>query len=478
MPNILYNTNSSLISRFQRNSSTSPVTNSVSLISSSSSSTTSFLSKNNTASLAIGSKFRSKYEKDSEKYLKELCCSIYPKSTHKRINGMKSNFELQINAICALILQNFVLNWYGVKIPTTDETFLIEMFNLIQNLIQYVTRQIRDDSIDFEALLADDIPVILSRHIEAIRKSQLKTTENIDDSSTLYKEYRKIVLSDSDKYPEQITNFIKSLIEGSDSSTLQSSFLDSLFNELLFGRILDSLTEPYYVLNGTIKICNKLISKMESPSLSIKEPKPAFIQESRRWSFRSVKSYIGRLLSIITADYKPNSNGNTPVPEKHNLYQRYIISFFAIDLLRLPTKKPFMYSIIRIMQYVLTKSTTVQGITNNIFMNSLKKSSILAVDLIKLLRHTLFPTDSLMGPRRIIPTTEEQLKPMREEAVVKMMRVSRLYKIDFFLGLTQNDIVAVVDGCSFEKKKQNKLLIMQIMECAIAHFTRPMENNA
>lgn len=256
MSTILYNTNSSLIPKYQRNN----LLKSNKVRSRSSLTNNQAQDKLHTSNKDASSNnlpiFNSPHEKNSVKYLQQLCRSIYSESLHQRINQLKPSPDLQINAFVALIFQNFVKSWYGVKIPTDDDEFITELFNLLQNMIQYLANRINDGSIDWEALLADDIPVIISKHIHGIRECKL----NLSNNETTYTKYCKLTLFEEDKYPYIITDFLKKTI-GNTDSMLQSSMLDSLFNVLLLNHIMDSIVEPYYVLDGINKVCSKLKAK-------------------------------------------------------------------------------------------------------------------------------------------------------------------------------------------------------------------------
>lgn len=188
MPTILYNTNSSLITKYRRPNASNQYKGFLSKkghtrLNSKSSGDIWEKDCSHTKNSGNDVSFESEFEKDSVEYLRDLCFSIYPNSLHQKIRSIEALPDLQVNTFIALIFQNFVKSWYGIKIPTDDSKFLTELYNLVQDLITYL----KSSKINYHALLLDYIPCLLSSHLKALNDSS-------QNNDLVYEQYCKLTL--------------------------------------------------------------------------------------------------------------------------------------------------------------------------------------------------------------------------------------------------------------------------------------------
>ena len=73
----------------------------------------------------------------------------------------RNDVDLQLYALIAIILREYVQNWYS-KI-TTDETFVAEIVQIIAHCTRALEQRLR--KVDLESLLLDELPDLLDRHI-------------------------------------------------------------------------------------------------------------------------------------------------------------------------------------------------------------------------------------------------------------------------------------------------------------------------
>lgn len=73
----------------------------------------------------------------------------------------RNDVDLQLYALLAIIMREFVQSWYG-KI-TTDETFVPEILHIIAHCTTALEQRFR--KLDMESLLLDEIPELLDRHV-------------------------------------------------------------------------------------------------------------------------------------------------------------------------------------------------------------------------------------------------------------------------------------------------------------------------
>lgn len=69
--------------------------------------------------------------------------------------------DLQLYAIIAIIIKEFIYNWYA-KI-TSDQDFVEEVVQIIAHCTRALEERLR--SVDLEGLLFDEIPELIERHM-------------------------------------------------------------------------------------------------------------------------------------------------------------------------------------------------------------------------------------------------------------------------------------------------------------------------
>ncbi|KAK3380062.1 PXA domain-containing protein [Lasiosphaeria ovina] len=77
----------------------------------------------------------------------------------------RNDVDLQLYALIAIILREFVQNWYSKITP--DETFVAEIVQIIAHCTRALEQRLR--KVDLESLLLDEFPDLLDRHITAYR---------------------------------------------------------------------------------------------------------------------------------------------------------------------------------------------------------------------------------------------------------------------------------------------------------------------
>ncbi|GMM56386.1 hypothetical protein DAKH74_030020 [Maudiozyma humilis] len=443
MSSILYNTNSSFIQRYQRNNLRQ----------------NRFTQNNHSKNGAITNNseehvddvpFVSKYDKDSQKYLQELCKSCFPPSLHQRIRNLKASPDLEIVALVSLVYKNFISTWYGPKIPTMDDQFPTEVFNLIERLISFG----RQAEIDFKSILLDEFAALLSTHINAIRE----LSGTIEDPDTFYEKYCQLTLYDQDTYPYVITELVQQSLHS--QSLLQSTFIDGILDELLLGRIFDSISEPYYLLRGISKICTKIIQR----KIQIENHKQLSIWTKLKLKVRTIVSSFNYISSI---NIQKDTVTDSPITG------RYISHTIFVDLLQLEIKKPLLYYTLRCAKELTLRSSLFTDISNNALNNILQKrlTNNLAIgSYIRLIRHTIFPNDNGMGPRTVIPTGEE-FEEFKRQRVSEISTVLELHHVSSILSISQDQISEFVE-CISVNQKCNKLLYYRFVDCLLAHMVK------
>jgi len=73
----------------------------------------------------------------------------------------RNDVDLQLYALIAIILREFVQNWYAKLTP--DETFIAEIVQIIAHVTRALEQRLR--KVDLESLLFDELPELLDRHV-------------------------------------------------------------------------------------------------------------------------------------------------------------------------------------------------------------------------------------------------------------------------------------------------------------------------
>lgn len=455
MSSILYNTNSSVIQRFQRNNRKrrSPYTPQQA----GKNYSKSFRNLTN-SSEEIDIPFESIYRKDSKKYLKALCCSIFPTDLHKDINK-HDKLQLQIDALFALIIKNFVRSWYGVKIPTSDNIFIMQLYDIFHELIAYLSKS----DVDLELLLFNDIPVLIGEHIQTIRR--LNAIH--DDDHELLQDYKRILLIDDDRYPYIFGDLVLSSLHS--KSVLESTFLASLINELLLGRILNSVCEPYYILRGLMKVCSKVLSiDDQSPAAERKGQ----LKKKSDGIFKKVYSFSKVLCNGVYSNEKFSKN-------RRSIMDAHIFTLIFIDILQINLKKPFLYALFKPFQLFFLQFPVIDNILRSFCSDYIKEKlwpGNLMISIVQAARKTLFPNDNAMGPKTIIPVGEEFTK-IKQDCSKALNDVLQKYHLLTLLGISREDIDSGIEVIC-QNKNCNMILLYRILDCTLAHIpSQPYEQN-
>ncbi|SPQ22432.1 e5fcc9b1-a13e-4ac0-b118-a10c82b61714 [Thermothielavioides terrestris] len=77
----------------------------------------------------------------------------------------RNDMDLQLYALLAIILREYVQSWYAKITP--DETFVAEIVQIVAHITRALEQRLR--KVDLESLLFDELPDLLDRHITAYR---------------------------------------------------------------------------------------------------------------------------------------------------------------------------------------------------------------------------------------------------------------------------------------------------------------------
>ncbi|KAL3232795.1 hypothetical protein RNJ44_04711 [Nakaseomyces bracarensis] len=416
MSEILYNTNSTFISKFHQQQHRASHEIAIQKKA----------GVQNLEDLPRDSAFRSAFCKESDSYLKELCKSVYPNTVRRKIDSISNPDRLNFHALVSLLVKNFVLNWYGVKISIIDiqgDDFLLSIFqtadNTYTNLANALTKKV-----DIEYYILEHLPKVISLHLATLRELSINEEQlNVDN-------YCRLHLLPSGEYLQN--NYIAIILEHFDpnQSILQKTLLRSILHNIIFGSILDSISNTFYVLD----LINNIFIRLNDRK---------------------------RVLM-------PHNNNNEHNPSRIpiNVLQSSLLSLVIVDICQLPIKNPFWFSLLN----VLIKIALFVPFLNSYIANKAEQnlSSLLAGPLdvsllLRKLRNTLFPNDNLMGQRRIIPEGKEL--ELFKAQVIRNVWLYFQNKATLRQGLliTEKQIESLINLISLNHQC-NKIFLLQMIE--------------
>ncbi|CCH62595.1 hypothetical protein TBLA_0H03140 [Henningerozyma blattae CBS 6284] len=486
---ILYNTTSKLISKYQKNLPSKNVRlNSDSRQFSNSSNDKNTLNITDHGIINIPDEiidipFKSKYPKNSKQYLTELCKSVYPKELHPTINSLDSDVDLAIHAFMSLIVKNYVTYWYGRKIPTEDNEFIIKIFNLIQDIITRGSKNF-DGNLNithkYEALLFDDIPYIISEHFNSMKKCKIAIQSQNRNSKSILEMYSQLTCYNSKDYPGKITILIKPILMNDSCSTLQSTFFDSLLDDFLMGRIWCSISHPYYLIKGINKICYKINSKKKTSKQEeyakknnnkYEDNNLAIIISQVYLKFLQITQFFWFLICLFKSNDSQSSNDILKKPKNESsIVHRYIFNFILIDTLKLNNKKPLIFFVLQIIRKLIIHfkqiNNNLQTHINMLIYSKLcsKRTVYNSIDMIRTL---MFPNDNSMGPRTIIPEGKDW-EIFKTECASDIWDIILNYKLNIFLNIKKDEITEFIELLTIEPEC-NAILYYRLLDCILAY---------
>ncbi|CAK7213772.1 hypothetical protein SCUCBS95973_001912 [Sporothrix curviconia] len=81
----------------------------------------------------------------------------------------RNDVDLQLYALLAVIVREFVLTWYS-KITPDDDQFVTEVVQIVAHCTRALEQRLR--KVDLESLLFDELPALLDNHVRAYRASR------------------------------------------------------------------------------------------------------------------------------------------------------------------------------------------------------------------------------------------------------------------------------------------------------------------
>ncbi|KAI1766384.1 PXA domain-containing protein [Hypoxylon sp. FL1150] len=190
----------------------------------------------------------------------------------------RNDVDLQLYALIAIVIKEFVQNWYGRITP--DETFVAEIVQIIAHCTRALEQRLR--KVDLESLLFDELPELLDAHIRAYRTSRNAVARPPVDANPreIYHSLwplpalSPVPSSDGQNTQTQASNestYRQLLVQGVLALLLPTEDLENecltalvgqLFSELIIGNLVaNKLSEPWLIWELLIMLTKLARSK-------------------------------------------------------------------------------------------------------------------------------------------------------------------------------------------------------------------------
>ncbi|POR37218.1 Putative mRNA processing protein (Mss51) [Tolypocladium paradoxum] len=238
----------------------------------------------------------------------------------------RNDVDLQLYAFLAIILKEFVQSWYGKF--TTDEAFVAEILHIVAHCTRALEQRVR--KLDLEALVLNEIPEVLDKHIEAYRAAYLSASQpplEIDPREAYHALWPLPLLSpvprpeDPATAAEQRDNetaYRQLLVQAVLAILLPTEDLENpcltalvgeIFSELIIGNVIgNKAAQPWLLFEGIcilarvleekkVQAAQKIVSSAQPRSLVVP------MEKRRAWSaqgfFLSIVQLAFIFLSLI-----------------------------------------------------------------------------------------------------------------------------------------------------------------------------------
>ncbi|KAK3997239.1 PXA domain-containing protein [Cladorrhinum sp. PSN332] len=396
----------------------------------------------------------------------------------------RNDVDLQLYALIAIILREYVQNWY-TKI-TPDETFVAEVVQIIAHITRALEQRLR--KVDLESLLFDEVPELLDRHITAYRVARdpitqapvrtnpreiyhslcplpaLSPVPRHDDPAAVADQAENEVA-----YRQLLVQAILAILlptEDLENGCL-TALVGQIFSELIIGNsVANRLSEPWLIYELFI-ITSRIVGRRKQPAeghenASGRPNKDATDGRSSSFSIQALfwrvihwgflaTSFIRLAFSVLmtSRSLPPRTSGGSTVPRKNETNATYhhevelepssepsmtpVLAFrcwAAIsNLIEMDTRMPWLRGAMSMLQWVSMTGpgqiAAVDGRLDRLLSHGIHKYLLDSSGLPPLLRNVrgaLFPNNAPGKPTLVPPANEEELRALRRRCARALWR--------------------------------------------------------
>ncbi|TEA16719.1 PXA domain protein 1 [Colletotrichum sidae] len=404
----------------------------------------------------------------------------------------RNDVDLQLYALIAVILREYVQAWYSKITP--DGEFVQEIIHIIAHCTRALEQRLR--KVDLESLLFDELPDLLDRHIFARRAARepVSSPPTEIDPRTVYHALCPVAplspvpqVGDPQSIASQQENesiYRQLLVEGVlavllPTEDLENGCLTSLvgqiFSELIIGNVLaNRLSQPWLIYECLIILARVVGSKDSEPiEYGVEEavhagseaplPTPA----RRRWSLQStLQSTLWALVHwlflafamarlVITtlamcsslpprsaegADEETEVTGQNSQPVKAPIFE-FKLWICLSNLIEMDARMPWLSGLLSMVQFGAVNGpgrlAGLNGPIDRLLSHTIHQRILDAAHLPMLLRSVraaLFPNNAPGVSTLKAPSSDEELRALRSRSASALLGTVPPWLARLYLG--------------------------------------------
>ncbi|KAF2773103.1 hypothetical protein EJ03DRAFT_387375 [Teratosphaeria nubilosa] len=378
--------------------------------------------------------------------------------------------DVQLYAIIAVTLGQFVQNWYG-RI-TTDSDFVSEIVLIVAHCTRGLEERLRH--VDLESLLLDELPLVIKAHISgnaiiasiyhSLRPHKALSPFPIDDATTLAERE-----NESDWSQLLVSRIIPLVLPPEDlMNPCLNVLVSEIFSEMIVrNAVLEKSSQSWLLWEGVTKVIYTLRPgvqpRMETAASSIN-------RLDQYGLLASADKAAGR---ESPPDGYQTSREFQPVP----IVAMKLWNCLG-QLTRLQDRMPWLTGILALLQWQLMHGPgqlcSSNSALDRLMSAQLQKrllSPALLPPLLQAIRSAVFP-DNAFGPARIPPTSDEAKEIKRKCTCAIVEVIPEAVKRPYFATKDEDEIKKDVERTLdlFADAYINKHLLAAALELIIVRL--------
>ncbi|KAI5853373.1 PXA domain-containing protein [Tricharina praecox] len=412
--------------------------------------------------------------------------------------------DVELYALVAIVARDYVFSWYAAL--SNDSAFGLEVVALIAHLTRGVEERVR--KLDLEGLLLDEVPAVVEAHVADYRRAvERKDTALAPqmDLAEIFRSYQPHPAfangAESERqYLQLLSNGLLAVLLPNEDldSDCERSLLREILASLVFGGMLDKLSEPFMLYEIITTLVRKLqpdLAPLDPPSVvtsrrsSVKpgavrietpppgppSPPPAPPGGLER-TFTIVASAVSTIYSVLASLHHLLLNPLPPRPPKRRTLIRSALPTCLSTLLNFRSLQPWLPSAIRLLTKPFESRNTFLGtLLDDLLISKLTPhltSPQILIDILRSARATLFPGNMPAPPRKY--PSEKEKKRIRTVAEYTLLAAFPEVVTKVWWGAREKKDMARLVGKHwldpFADKDVNKVLIVRLLDLIVGRL--------
>ncbi|KAA8912772.1 PXA domain-containing protein [Sphaerosporella brunnea] len=441
--------------------------------------------------------------------IRRVLCSHSPPTTplEELLPALTSSTEIdvQLYAVIAIVVRDFILSWYSHI--SNDHAFIDEIIALIAHCTRALEERLR--KVDLELLLLDEIPAILDAHVKDYRRAVERHETALAPHLSLSEIFRNYqphpALTNSPEserlYLKLVSNGILAVLLPTEDleSNCERSLLREILGSMVFGNVLDKLSEPFTIYEIITTIVRQLrpdLAPIEPPPVTTRRgsvkpggvrltspspdspppPSPPAPPSNIERTLTIVGKTVGVLFSILSSLHQLLLSPLPQRPVKKRPLIRSALFSAVATVFNLRALQPWLPATLRLLAHPFsTRATKVGAIVDDLLISKLQpllSSSKVVVDILKSARAALFPGNA-MGPPRKYPSEKEKKRIRKVAEATLLDAVPKVVTNVWWKGLDRQEKAREVGRNwldAFGDKDVNKVLVIRLLDLLVGRL--------